>query len=142
MHDEAGPLEAAQQPLQLIDRKFQSGRFVKIGVSPLRGFERFPQAQIVYIKKARHAPELAVDQVEQTQNLVVKGKGERERLEQGEQAFDDVATKRRIEQHIRPGMLQQAADADERIIRIHIVIGGDRRALARFERVAAIHADD
>ena len=46
----------------------------------------------------------------------MKGKGERDVIEQGDQAFDNGTTNRRIEQHIRPGMLQQAADADEYII--------------------------
>ena len=142
MHDEAGPLKATQQPLQLVERKIQPARFVKIGVSSLRGLERFPQAEIVYVKKPWHTLELAIEKVEQTQNLVMKGKGERDDIEQGDQAFDNGTTNRRIEQHIRPGMLQQTTDADEYIIRVHIVIGGDRRSLARFERVAAIHADD
>src|SRR5262249_28871853 len=111
IHDQDRALEAAQQPLQLVGREIEPSRSVKINVAFLRGLKGLPRPVVIYVEQTRQAHEFSVEQIEQTQNLIVKRKAYRERIEEDKQTVGKVTTKRGIKQHIRAPIAQETRNA-------------------------------
>ena len=120
-----GAFEAAQEPVQLVNGRIQTGRHVEIRIAFLAGFRLLPEPEVVEIKQPLDWDEFAVQQIEQAQDLIVKREYGRHRAQEREDTPNHVTALHRIVQHVRPRKLQVTGRAHDGIVGIQVLIVQD-----------------